>query len=195
MKALLTAIYSHYTAATTSDLYEALYVSATRGGLYPDNAPQGADFPFCVYGIHNRIYEPEMDDEHEEITVFFNVYSRTGPANALDLADYVADLFDDADVSVDYFRRLYFTRDTMIPLHDIASDPPVYGYAIHYDVLLERGRLVFAEDGSGLVVPTVGAGGLGLIAVDPVSTDTVQLSAPVVPTISVNASVAPPPTT
>jgi hypothetical protein len=43
---------------------------------------------------------------------------------------------------------------------------------------------------SALVVPTVGAGGLGLIAVDPVSIDAVQLSASVVPAISVNTSVA-----
>jgi hypothetical protein len=42
---------------------------------------------------------------------------------------------------------------------------------------------------SALVVPTVGAGGLGLIAVDSVSTDTVQSSALVIPTVSVNTSV------
>lgn len=40
-----------------------------------------------------------------------------------------------------------------------------------------------------LVVPTVGAAGLGLIAVDSVSLDTIQFSALVVPTISVNTSV------
>jgi len=137
MKALLTAIYTRYTATPHNSLYTALYVSAARGGLYPDNAPQGADFPFCVYGVHNRLWEPEMDDEHELITVYFNVYSRTGPANALDLAGYVTALFDEAAITVSGYGVLYFTRDTMIPLHDIGNDPPIYGYAIHYDTDLE----------------------------------------------------------
>jgi hypothetical protein len=137
MKALLTAIYGKYTAATTSSLYVALYKSATRKGLYPRNAPQDADFPFCVYGIHNRVFDPEMDDEHELITAYFNVYTRTGPSAALDLADYVAALFDDAVFSITGYGSLHFTRDTMIPLHDVGADPPVYGYAIHYDSHLE----------------------------------------------------------
>jgi len=58
------------------------------------------------------------------------------------------------------------------------------------DVWKEVSNTVPVAQLSALVVPTVGAGGLGLIAVDPVSIDAVQLSASVVPAISVNTSVA-----
>jgi hypothetical protein len=78
-----------------------------------------------------------MDDKHEIITVYFNPYTRTSPAHALDMVGYVTTLFDEAAISVSGYGVLYFTRDIVVPLHDIGSDPPVYGYAIHYDVHLE----------------------------------------------------------
>lgn len=135
MKALLTAIYGKYVAGTS--LYTALYKSATRKGLYPDNTPQDETLPFCVYGILTGTFDDTMTDDFNDITVYFNVYTNASSASALDLAGYVMTLFDGATLSPTGFDSLYMLRDSFMPIHNLADDTPVYGYGIHYDVLLE----------------------------------------------------------
>lgn len=137
MKALLTGVYGIYTAATTSSLYVALYKSATRKGLYPDVVPQSETFPYCVYGLHNGVFDDSMTDEADYVTVYFNLYTQTGPAAALDLVGYLTTLFDDAALSVTGYDALFMVRDTIVPVHDLSDDTPIYGYAVHYDVHLE----------------------------------------------------------
>ena len=138
MRALMMAIYNLYTAGTPHNaLYTALYVSAALPGFYLDMPPQAAPFPYCIFGLQACDFDPSMTDTEEPATVYFNAYTQENAGVAMDLVDKLTAVFDDAAVTVTGYSALYMTRDTIIPLHDLGDDTPVFGYAVHYDVLLE----------------------------------------------------------
>ena len=135
MKALLTAIYGKYAAGTA--LRTACYVSAAYPGLYNDRVPVNAPFPYCVFGLHVDNFDDTMTDNFDLATVYFNVYSQTSGAAAMDLVTGVKAIYDGAALTVTGYDPLYMLRDSILPVHDFSDDTPVWGWAIHYDVLLE----------------------------------------------------------
>jgi hypothetical protein len=137
VEAIFTGIYAFYKATPHNSLYTALYVSDTRPGLYRKSVPQGAAFPFCVYGLHSGGHDQQMADTFDDVTVYFNAYSRNNIKSDR-LVDKLMALFDDASITVSGASALYMLRDgEPISLDDLSDDTPIYGYAVHYDVLLE----------------------------------------------------------
>jgi len=137
MKSLFTGIYSKSASEPHNALYNALFSSATRTGLYLDTVPQGAAFPYCVYGLQSREIDRQMDDVHEDVSVYFNIYSQTSAVDALDKLILLLALYDNADISVAGHADLYMIRDVVVPVHDLSDDTRIWGYSVIYDVLLE----------------------------------------------------------
>jgi len=138
MNALVSAIVAKYTAANT--LKTALYVDAEYTGLYHAHAPQGANFPFAVFGVIGRDLDYAFSDETEAVTVYFNVYTETGQLHAGQLLGYLLDLYDDCNLTVTGWRALQCVRDFVGGLDDIDRDPPIYGWHVEYEMLLEKTR-------------------------------------------------------
>lgn len=102
--ALRTAIYSKFTAATTSALYTAL--GGTR--LYYSEAPETPTYPYCVFFIPTEIPDWTFDLDFEESLVQFDYYAET--ATACDTGiEAIKALFD--------FSTLTISGQTFLRMH------------------------------------------------------------------------------
>lgn len=138
MKSVLNAIHTLYLAG--GDLYDELYSSATRSGLYPYQAPQNASLPYVTFGYVDEQQEYDFTDESGEHLVWINCHTETSASHAEDLKGYIKALFDNASITVSGWRHLYMLRDLCVPLMDLGADPPVWGYHFEYSVYLEKLR-------------------------------------------------------
>lgn len=138
MNALYTGVYNLY--ASGGDLYDALYVDAEYVGMYLANVPQGAEYPFCTYGLVGRAQDWGFSETHESVMLYFNVYTETGQTAAGVLLDDLTTLYDDAALTVTGWGSLRMLREAVGSVNDEDRDPPIYGYHVEYEVLLEKAR-------------------------------------------------------
>jgi len=136
MNELFTAIMTHFGLVTGSGFYYDI-----GGRLYLNKAPQQATFPYCVYYVYADENNPDFTDDHEEFEIQFNIFSQNNSAlEAGQLLDSLKDMFDHAQLSVSGWRHIEILRTSVLPNNDFEQVPPVQGYTILYDVLLEKQR-------------------------------------------------------
>ena len=136
MNALQTGIYNHFKLAPLEGFYLAI-----GGRLYLNVAPQEATFPYCIYYIFSDQNNPDFSDDHEEFEIQFNIFSQNN--SALEAGTLLASLktmFDDATLTVSGWRHLEIMRTSVLPNNDFDQVPPIQGYSILYDILLEKQR-------------------------------------------------------
>jgi len=135
MNALYTAIYNLFKATPHNDFYNAV------NGLYLHKAPQGTDYPYCVYFPVSATNDLDFTDEKENFLVQFNIFSQSNSASeAGDILGYLKDLYDNCSLNVSGWNPLKFQRDFVIPFNDLEQEPPIYGYSVQYTCLLEKAR-------------------------------------------------------
>ena len=114
---------------------------AIGGRLYLNVAPQGATFPYCVYFVYGDENNPDFSDDHEEFEIQFNIFSQNNSAlEAGTLLSSLKSMFDDAALTVSGWRHLEMERTSVLPNNDFDQVPPINGYSILYDVMLEKQR-------------------------------------------------------
>ena len=83
----------------------------------------------------------DFTDEREDLLIQFNVYSENESAlEAGNLLESLKTMFDNCDLTVTDWRHLQFQRNLVIPNDDFSQIPPIHGYSVEYDVLLEKAR-------------------------------------------------------
>lgn len=136
MNALVQAIRNHFFMTTSTGFY-----NDVSGRMYLNHAPQGATFPYCVCFSVSDVDELDFTDEREDFLIQFNIFSQNNSAlEAGNLLDSLKSMFDNCDLTVTNWRHLKFQRDFVRPNNDFRQDPPVQGYSIQYNVLLEKDR-------------------------------------------------------
>ena len=136
MNSLFTAIYNRFSATTTSGFYNDI-----SGRLYHNNAPQGATFPYCVYFSVDDDNEIDFTDEREDFLLQFNIFSQNNSASqAGTLLESLKTMFDNCSLTVTGWNHLQFLRDRVHPNNDFSQVPPIQGYSIEYNILLEKQR-------------------------------------------------------
>lgn len=136
MNGLFAGIWDHFSATTNSGFY-----NDVSGRMYLNVAPQEATFPYCVYFSVSDLDELDFSDEHEDFLVQFNIFSKKNSSlEAGELLESLKTMFDNADLTVTGWRALQFQRDSVTPNNDFGQVPPVQGYSVGYDVLLEKRR-------------------------------------------------------
>jgi len=136
MNSLFTALYNHFSATTGSGFY-----NDVSGRMYLNIAPQEATFPYCVYFSVSDVDDLDFSDEHEDFLIQFNIFSQNNSASeAGDLLESLKTMFDDASLTVTGWRHLEFQRSSVTPNNDFGQVPPIQGYSVDYDVLLEKER-------------------------------------------------------
>ena len=137
MNSLFQAVYNRFSSTTGSGFY-----NDVSGRAYLKKAPQGATFPYCVYFNAADDTEYDFSDEREEILMQFNVFSQNSSAlQAGQLSKSLKAMFDNCTLTVTGWNHLEFRR--LNPGHsndDLKQDPPIYGYSVEYNVLLEKAR-------------------------------------------------------
>jgi len=136
MNALFAGIWDHVSATTDSGFY-----NDVSGRMYLNVAKQESTFPYCVYFSVTDNDELDFSDEHEDFQMQFNIFSQNNSAlEAGNLLESLKTMFDDCSLTVTGWDHLYFQRRLVTPLNDFNQVPPIQGYSVEYDVLLEKQR-------------------------------------------------------
>jgi len=136
MNSLFQAVYNKFSATTTTGFY-----NDVSGRMYHNIAPQGAVFPYCVYFSVSDLDDLDFSDEQEDILLQFNVYSQNNSAlEAGNLLESLKTMYDDCNLTVTGWRHLGFQRNAVYPNNDLSQVPPIQGYSVEYDILLEKER-------------------------------------------------------
>jgi len=98
-------------------------------------------FPYCVYFEIVDIQDVDFGEYKEEITAQFNVFSQNSSATEAGIIlSCFKDLFDDCSLTVTNWRHVYMQRKSIYPNNDFDQDPPIQGYSIEYDMLIEKNK-------------------------------------------------------
>lgn len=134
MNALFQAIYNKYNSDTAHGAY-----TNVSGRFYHNNAPQKSDLPFIVYFAVDDINEVDFGEEKEDFLIQFNIFSQNNSAEeAGNILTNLKSLFDECDLTVTDWRHVYMQRARVIPNNDFSQVPPVHGYSIDYNILIEK---------------------------------------------------------
>jgi len=136
MNSLFQGIYAHFSASPLTGFYKDI-----GGRMYLNVAPQEAVFPYCVYFIAADDSNPDFTDEHEEFEIQFNIFTQDNSAlEAGNLLESLKTMFDYCHLTVTGWSHLDFRRTATLPNNDFTQVPPIIGYSVMYDVLLEKKR-------------------------------------------------------
>ena len=134
MNSLFTAIWDQFSATTGSGFY-----NDVSGRMYLNKAPQGGTFPYCVYFSASDLDDVDFSDEREEFLIQFNIFSQNNSSTeAGNLLDSLKTMFDTCNLNVTGWNHLKFWRESVTPNNDFSQVPPIQGYSVDYDVLLEK---------------------------------------------------------
>jgi len=110
------------------------------GRLYLDVAPQQSTFPYCVY-TGDRTTELDFSEEHRLFLIKFDIFSQNNSAfEAGEILENLKTMFDNCSLTVTGWRHLQFKRSMVHPNNDFTQTPPIQGYSVEYEVLLEKAR-------------------------------------------------------
>lgn len=130
MKALMTGLYSHFTAEPHNSLY-----NAVGGRLYHQEAPQCSTFPYVIMQAVYEEHDWTFTEEIESILVQFTIYSQArSAANIGNLCSYLKSLYDDADLIVVGFTPVHMIRSNAQLLRDPKNN--MWQYIIEYECFL-----------------------------------------------------------
>jgi hypothetical protein len=134
MNALFQGIWNQFSATTASGFY-----NDVSGRMYHYKAPQQATFPYCVYFPVSDLDDVDFAEEREELLIQFNIYSQNNSAlEAGNLLESLKTMFDDCNLTVTGWNHIGFSRNLVFPNGDFDQVPPVHGYSVEYDVILEK---------------------------------------------------------
>ena len=134
MNELFQALYNKYNNSTGHGAYTNL-----GGRFYLNKAPQGATFPYCVFFEVVEVSEVDFTDERDDFTIQFNVFSQNNSATeAGNILTNFKSLFDDCALTVTNWSHVHMQRRNVYPNNDFEQVPPIQGYSIEYDVLIEK---------------------------------------------------------
>jgi len=129
MKPLVEAIYTLFTTAPYSDLY-----NAVGGRLYLGEALQSTAYPYVVFKVVADNPEKYFGDTViEDILIQFSLYSRnTSAVEVNDLFTYLKTLFDDCALTVTGYTHVSMARQDANLLRDAENN--LWHYAVDYEV-------------------------------------------------------------
>jgi hypothetical protein len=134
MNELCQAVYNHFNASTGHGAY-----TSVSGRFYLNHAPQGASFPFVVYFEVTDSNDMDFAEEREDFLLQFNIFSQNNSAlEAGNILTNLKSLFDECSLTVTNWRHIQFSRANVYPNNDFDEVPPVHGYSVEYNVLIEK---------------------------------------------------------
>ena len=129
-----------YDKVTADPTLQGLITDGAGGyRLYPDVVPRGTTIENAI--TFTNIITTDVYPAVESRTIQFNIFSQNNSAlEAGNLLESLKTMFDNVSLTVTGWRHLQFQRDSVTPNNDFKQVPPVQGYSIDYNVLLEKLR-------------------------------------------------------
>ncbi len=135
IKAIRDGIYALFVA--NSDLKTALGGDSARR-MYPEEAPQNPDSPYCVYQYITGVPDPTFTSDGEITDWQFSVFNKTDdPLNTATIDDVIKKLmaaYDDATLTITGSTSIAVTRggSNVIPTVDDTQ-----GFVVNYQIMIE----------------------------------------------------------
>jgi hypothetical protein len=129
-RALLAAIKSRFDGSEAARLAK---------GLWIEEAPEGADYPFVTYSLPVNTRELTFGESFETTTVDFDIWGDEddlSPDAVIAIYNSLTALFDDAELTLAGYSSISIDRQSETLLRD-----PVYGgwhYHISYEIQLQE---------------------------------------------------------
>ena len=136
MNALYKAIYNKFNASTGHGAY-----TSVSGRFYLNVAPQATTFPFVVYFEVTDVDDLYFTEELQEYLMQFNIFSQSNSSlEAGQIFENIKSLFDNCNLTVTDWRHIGFQRKLTVPNNDFTQVPPIQGYSVQYNIILEKAR-------------------------------------------------------
>lgn len=134
MKAVTTAIFSKFSGSALD--------TAIGGRLYKGQAPEGAEFPYAVYGLVSDIPDVAFSLHGEESRWQFDLFSAASSSGEVeDLYTYLKALYDECDLTITSQTHIWMRRENAILMVEDYVTPAgtqkVWHYAVDYMILTE----------------------------------------------------------
>jgi len=139
MKNLLTAIYSH----ATTDAVGSGFMASIGNRFFQDEAPEGSEFPYCVYIIVVDTPEDVFAKDGEDILIQFSLFSTS--SSVAEISDMYKDLkalFDNCSLTIAHNTLVWMRRDNLTTLMDEHITPEgtigVKAWHVDYQILTQE---------------------------------------------------------
>lgn len=140
MKELITAIMTAFTAApegVTNAFYDAL-----NGRMFLDEAPAGAEFPYCVFMVVSGIPEKTFTEVFTDVLIQFSLFSSSSSAlEIVNLYDYLKALYDEKPFAIDGSTLVWMRETSVTTMIDEITTPSgtvgVRHYAVDYEIKIQ----------------------------------------------------------
>lgn len=134
MKAVSTAIFSKFSGSALD--------TAIGGRLYKGAAPDGAEFPYAVYGLVSDIPDNVFAKHGEEARFQFDLFSSLSSSSEVeDMYGYLKALYDDCSLTITSQTHICMSRElAFLSVEDYttpAGTQKVWHYAVDYMILTE----------------------------------------------------------
>lgn len=134
MKAVTTAIFSKFSGSALD--------TAIGGRLYKGQAPEGAEFPYAVYGLVSDIPDVAFSLHGEESRWQFDLYSAASSSGEIeDMFGYLKALYDDCTLTITSQTHICMARELVfLSVEDYttpAGTQKVWHYAVDYTIRTE----------------------------------------------------------
>jgi hypothetical protein len=129
LKALFTAIYSHFDAGGD-------FKTNLTGGLHHGHASQGTAFPYGTVSLVSSPTDFLLEGQTIELPLIqFSIFDQdTDATTALTLYDNLKTMFDFATIAVSGYGYVKFERVNTVDLYD--PEDHVWQYSVDYRVTL-----------------------------------------------------------
>jgi hypothetical protein len=134
MKAVTTAIFTKFGGSSLD--------TAIGGRLYKGAAPDGAEFPYAVYGLVSDIPDNVFAKHGEEARFQFDLFSSASSSGEVeDLYTYLKALYDDCALTITSQTHICMKRElAFLSVEDYtttAGTQKVFHYVVDYMILTE----------------------------------------------------------
>jgi len=134
MKNLTKALYTKATGSA--------FLTSVGGRFYENEAPEGAEFPYCCYLVVSDVKDWQFTERFRDILLQISIFSTASSSGEIkDIYTALLSLYDETTFSITGNRLLWFWRDNLTTMRDEVTTPAgtlgVWHYAVDFSVYLE----------------------------------------------------------
>lgn len=134
LKNLSMAIYNRFINAGTS------LQGLIDRRFYKGRAPEGTDYPYCVFRVITDVPEKTYTEDYERVVVQFSLFSITSSTLEVEnMLTYLESLYDECSLSITGATLIWMKRDNVTFLEEEHTTPSgtsqVHAYHVDYEIL------------------------------------------------------------
>ena len=115
--------------------YIATSISNSLTGLYNTEAPQDAEFPYCVFQLISDVPDWTFTEDFENVLLQFNLFSdESSPAQICILFELLKTAFDFVDLPIDNYKTISLVRENSI----LTRLEDVWQYNSTYRIVMQK---------------------------------------------------------